>query len=67
MPGGKRKGSGRPRELEGRQDICVTLDAPSLARLSRWCDTLGLSRSEALRLMIARAREPKPRKRKGEP
>lgn len=60
------KGRGRPRELDGRKDVCVTLDGATLARIQAWCESLGLTRSEAVRYLISLAPEPKQQKRKGE-
>ncbi len=64
--GGWRPGSGRKPKIQGRQDVTVTLDQPSMDILTRWCDSLGVTRSEALRHLISLAPEPGPKKRKGE-
>lgn len=63
--GGPRKGAGRPRELDGRVQLAVTLDAPTLAILDDICETLNLTRSAALRHVLAISPLPKqPRSRK---
>lgn len=59
--GGGRCGAGRPRTLDGRRAVCVTLDRAALARLTAWADSLGVSRSAALRYLLEQAPQPKPR------
>ena len=59
--GGGRCGAGRPRTLDGRKAVCVTLDRQTLARLTAWADSLGVSRSEALRYLLHQTPQPKPR------
>lgn len=56
--GGRRKGAGRPRELCGRHPLRVNLDAATVDKLQAWCDSLGLTRSEAVRYLIRVAPDP---------
>jgi hypothetical protein len=59
--GGNRPGAGRRRALRGCRAVSVTLDQPTLAKLDAWCEALGVTRSQALRILICAAPQPKPR------
>ena len=53
--GGVRPGAGRPPDVEGGCSVCVYLDAATLAKVDRVCAGLGLTRSQAIRLLIMAA------------
>lgn len=64
--GGARPGAGRPPELRDRVQLSITLDGPTLAILDDICQTLQLTRSAALRHILAIVPPPKQPRRKYE-
>jgi len=53
--GGRRPGAGRPRRLVGGRNVNVYLDAETLAKVDLVSQNLGLTRSQAIRLLIVAA------------
>jgi hypothetical protein len=53
--GGARANAGRPPELDGGRTVAVYLDVQTLDKIDRVCVGLGLTRSQAIRLLIMAA------------
>lgn len=64
--GGARARSGPKRKLDGRKVCSVSFDEPTLYKLSIWSRRLGLTRSEAIRRIVAETRIPSAPAPKGE-
>ena len=58
--GGARPGSGPNRRLDNRQVLSISFDEPTLTKLRYWCQRLQISRSEAVRRIVAETRLPTP-------
>ncbi len=56
-PGGAREGAGRPRLMDDTVAFTVRCDRRQLERLDRFADWLGVSRSAALRMVLAQLRK----------
>ena len=56
--GGARAGSGPKKRLDGRKVLSISFDTVTLEKLGFWSKRLGLSRSEAIRRIVAEARLP---------
>jgi hypothetical protein len=57
--GGARPGSGRRPQLVGPVKITFVIEASTLDKIDQWCQTLGLTRSEAIRVLLEQVPRPK--------